>query len=253
MYSIHIPSHCYYSSSVWDSLLKQRGFHGMGFNIFFHLRSLDLGQLSGHCLIACNRSSLFQPHKSVTESKLIFSKCIFLKKNTIYFGKKTTGIFFAILIINNLQPGNIWMHNPTCNTNILPTKPWLLASRRVSMIFWPKVLSLEGVGPGPLMGVKGVRLEDVVYELSQTVRIDDIPIICHVLMMYRIISNYWVRLPKLDDKTIKLKLTKKIWVSFGIAQPGPLRRWRKFRGGETETYAVVRNQRSSKPQMIEWW
>ena len=39
------------------------------------------------------------------------------------------------------------------------------------------------------MGVKGVRLEDVVYELSQTVRIDDIPIICHVLMIYRIISN----------------------------------------------------------------
>lgn len=51
-----------------------------------------------------------------------------------------------------------------------------------------KVLSLEGVGPGPLMGVKVARLEDVVYELSQTVKIDDIPIICHVLtQIYRMI------------------------------------------------------------------
>lgn len=77
---VHIPSHCYYSSSVWDSLLKQRGFHGTGFNFFFRLRSLDLGQLSGHCLIACNRSSLFQPNKSVTESKLIFSNVFFFEK-----------------------------------------------------------------------------------------------------------------------------------------------------------------------------
>lgn len=51
------------------------------------------------------------------------------------------------------------------------------------------MLSLEGVGPGPLMGVKGARLEDVRYELSQTVKIDDIPIICHVLtQIYRTIQ-----------------------------------------------------------------
>lgn len=39
------------------------------------------------------------------------------------------------------------------------------------------------------MGVKGARLEDVRYELSQTVKIDDIPIICHVLtQIYRTIQ-----------------------------------------------------------------